>query len=168
MTKDTLSRETCEEKLKSAEMRSLNMAIQESLKSNEEYVKNHYEEFKNLLKVMTIDSFWSVQELLNKTCFTSLVYGPCPTVKQSIVVYDDLKVEAFSKNIKLRNVGKFHFPYNLTFINELDELICEFKLYQNNDRENNCSEIVDALHQLKEYVSDEKVNVIDFLADKIS
>ncbi|GBL74640.1 hypothetical protein AVEN_172549-1, partial [Araneus ventricosus] len=78
-------------------------------------------------------------------------------------------VEAFSKNIKLRNVGKFHISYNLTSINELDELLCEFKLHQNNDSENNCSEIVDALHQLlnqlKEYVPDEKVNVTDSLAD---
>ncbi|GBL90673.1 hypothetical protein AVEN_219341-1 [Araneus ventricosus] len=42
MTKDMLSRETREEKLKSAEMRSLNMAIQDSLKSNEEYEKNNF------------------------------------------------------------------------------------------------------------------------------
>ncbi|GBL81808.1 Uncharacterized protein K02A2.6 [Araneus ventricosus] len=58
ITKGTLSREMHEEKLKSAEMASLNMAIQDSLKSNEEYEKNHFfsdcEEFKNLLKELNI------------------------------------------------------------------------------------------------------------------
>ncbi|GBM62351.1 hypothetical protein AVEN_166846-1 [Araneus ventricosus] len=42
MTKDILSRETLEKNLKSAEMRSLNMAIQDSLKPNEEYEKNNF------------------------------------------------------------------------------------------------------------------------------
>lgn len=174
MTKNIKCRETRDEKLKNAEMRNMNIAITESLKSNEEYKKNHffsdYGEFRNLLKGMNIDSFWFLHELSDKTCFTAIDFVPCPIVKFSIVIYHNLNVEVFAKNVKLRNIGKFNFPFSLSSVNELEELLHEVKSYHVD--KNDCNEIVDLIHellnQLKEHVSNEKINAIEFLDEQIS
>ncbi|XP_042909025.1 uncharacterized protein [Parasteatoda tepidariorum] len=172
MTKDLPLRESREDKLRNLEEKNFNLAIKESLQASEEYEKNHYfnnyEEFKRILRD-NMDSSWSCQDFISKTCFFSFCFEPQPNIIKSVVVNENLSVECFFKNVKLSSIGNFSMPYTLTSINDLQQIL---DLFKNTNYIHSSKDIIDSvkilLTKLKPLLPADKNSVIEFLSEEIS
>ena len=151
------------------EIENINRGIQESLLSNDAYMKTskYYSvtELFTLLKERSLPDGWTYIHDDNKIILSFMKYSPAPKICSSLTVALNLQCEYYVNKIALKDLNSIIFPKIVDNINKLINILEKLSPLQ--IKENKFKIIADLIAETVEECEDDKKKVLEFILDQL-
>ena len=151
------------------EIENINRGIQESLLSNDAYMKTskYYSvtELFTLLKERSLPDGWTYIHDDNKIILSFMKYSPAPKICSSLTVALNLQCEYYVNKIAVKDLNSIIFPKIVDNINKLINILEKLSPLQ--IKENKFKIIADLIAETVEECEDDKKKVLEFILDQL-